>query len=414
MRCFYYQRLLPTGQLKTGLEKLAFSRRESAQFYLEQRGDDVIVRLWMFPQWFNTLYDTLRRIGRKPLTQDEMADFFHNLAVMQRSGVPMFDAIHELSDDSNRPQVRRLAENVLESLRSGATLSTSLERHSDNIPQTVLYLVAIGESSGTLDRTLMDAAEHLRRVGKITQDAKRAMIYPVFVFAAIIAAAMFWIVYVIPNLSELFLQMGVEMPVLTQGLLAFAERVSAWFGWLLFGSIILVYTCHLLIKGNQKVRYGVHRLLLRLPVSSVLMRSSSMAFITEYLSLLVGAGINLLDSLKVLERSTGNEVYRTALMQVRKGMKRGSSLSEEMRLTGEFPGFVIRMISVGEQTGSLETQLRYLADDYRRRFDHVVSSISEIVKPVVMIFAGLLFIIMIVALFLPIYDLIRHMSDIGG
>jgi len=138
----------------------------------------------------------------------------------------------------------------------------------------------------------------------------------------------------------------------------------------------------------------------------VLIRSSSLAFITEYLSLLISSGINIVDSLEVLERSIKNEVYRDKIRQVREGVSRGNSLSEEIKARKTFPGFVIRMISVGEQSGSLDTQLRYLAEEYRSRFDHIVASISEIIKPLVMIIAGGLFILMIVALFLPIYQLV--------
>lgn len=413
MRCFYYQRLLATGEVKTGFEKLAFSRKESAQYYLEQRQDAVIVRLFMLPAWFNMVYDHARRIGRSPVTREELSDFFHNLAVMQRSGIPTFEAMEELATDGSKPAVRRLALNMLDSLRSGAPLSAALERHADDIPPTVIYLVRIGESSGTLDRTLMDAADHLRRVGKIAQDARRAMIYPAFVFFAIIAASMFWILYVIPGLSDLFRQMGVEMPPITRAVLGFSDAVAANVMWIAGIAFTVVYGSWLLVKNHQGVRYWFHRFMMRMPVSSVLMRSSSLAFITEYMSLLASAGISTLDSLKVIERSTGNEVFRANLNKIHHGMMRGNSLSSEMRHSDVFPGFVVRMISVGEQTGSLDTQLHYLAQDYRRRFDHVVGSISEIIKPVVMLLAGALFILMIVALFLPIYDLIRHMSGPG-
>ncbi|MDH7942550.1 type II secretion system F family protein [Pseudohongiella sp. SYSU M77423] len=413
MKCFYFHRLVAGGKLESGFEKLSFTQAESARYYLEQQKDCVIVRLWMLPGWVGSFYDMFKRVFRSPMSMDEMADFFHNLAVMQRSGIPMFEAMEELSGDESSASARKLALHILDSLRSGASLSSSLQRHSDTVPHTVLHLVSIGESSGTLDRTLMDAADHLRRVGKISQDAKRAMIYPLFVFLSILAATLFWIVYVIPGLSDLFRQMGVDMPPLTTALLAFSDMIAANLTWILLAAAISSYVAYVLVRNWQPARLWFHSLLLRLPVSRVLVRSSSMAFITEYLSLLVGAGISILNSVKVLEDATSNEVYRRALQQVRVGMMRGNSLSHEMRQTGRFPGFAVRMISVGEQTGGLDVQLRYLADDYRRRFDHVVASIAEIVKPVVMLLAGGLFVIMIMALFLPIYELIRHMSNQG-
>lgn len=411
MRCFYYQSLLPTGQLKTGVVKLAFINPESAQFYLEQRWKSVIVKLVMLPGWYNALYDGLKLVGQKPMKREELADFFRNLAVMQRSGVPVFEAVEELtSDDSSKPS-RQLAEDILESLRSGSSLTESLERHADLIPETVRYLTRIGESSGTLDRTLMDASDHLKRVGKIVQDAKRAMIYPAFVFLSIIGAAVFWITYVIPSISDLFRQMQVELPPLTQWLLEVSDNVSGHLILFISSIFILIYGSIMLVKHNQRVRYRVHQLALFMPISRVLVRSSSLAFITEYLSLLVASGINVVDSLEVLSQASRNEVYRESINTIRQGVIRGNSLSSEMRQSKRFPGFVIRLISVGEQTGSLDTQLRYLADEYRSRFDHVVASISEIIKPAVMALAGGLFILMIVALFLPVYELISQTNS---
>lgn len=411
MRCFYYQRLLPTGQLKSGVIKLAFLNPESARFYLEQRWKSVIVKLVMLPGWYNALYDGIKLVGQKPMKREELADFFRNMAVMQRSGIPVFDAVEELTGDDSSKTSRRLAEDLLESLRSGSSLTDSMERHSDLIPETVRYLTRIGEASGTLDRTLMDASEHLKRVGKIAQDAKRAMIYPAFVFLSIIGAAIFWISYVIPSISDLFIQMQVELPPLTRWLLELSENVSTHLALSLGLIFAVIYGSLMLVKHNRRVRYRVHQLGLFLPISRLLMRSSALAFITEYLSLLVASGINVVDSLEVLSQATRNEVYRESILRIREGVMRGNSLSSEMRQTKRFPGFAIRLISVGEQTGSLDTQLRYLAEEYRHRFDHVVASISEIIKPAVMILAGGLFILMVIALFLPVYELISQTNS---
>jgi general secretion pathway protein F/type IV pilus assembly protein PilC len=217
-------------------------------------------------------------------------------------------------------------------------------------------------------------------------------------------------VYVIPSIADLFRQMRIELPALTQWVMTFSENLSTHFTIFIIVVFALIYGAHTAIRKSYRVRYQFHKLLLKLPVSKVLIKSSVLAFITEYLSLLISSGINIVDSLEVIERSTKNEVYREKINQIRKGVSRGNSLSDEIRFHQAFPGFVIRMISVGEQSGSLDQQLRYLAEEYRQRFDHVVASISEIIKPLVMLIAGGLFILMIVALFLPIYQLIGQVQ----
>ncbi len=265
--------------------------------------------------------------------RDELVDFFHNLAVMQKSGIPIIEAMHEMASVDSGPATQHLAKDVLESLASGSSLSESLNRHPDVIPETARYLVQIGENSGALDKTLMDASNHLKRVGNIIRDTKRVMIYPAFVFITIIGAALFWMVYVIPNITDLFRQMRVETPAITKAVMAFSENLSENLTIFIIIFTFLISSIIYLVKKNKRIRYGYHSLLLKLPVSKVLVRSSSLAFITEYLSLLISSGINIVDSLDVLERSIKNEVYRDRIRKVKEGVSRGNSLSSEIKST---------------------------------------------------------------------------------
>jgi len=411
MRYFYFQRLLDTGQLNTGVEKLAFANETSARFYLEQRwGDTVIVKLVMLPAWLNLPYDFIINFFRPRLKREEVADFFRNIAVMLRSGIPMFTAIEDMASDDSSVAIQRVSRDILESLKSGASFSESVERHSDIVPQTVIHLIRIGESSGNLDRTLMDAAEHLKRVDKIVRDSTRAMIYPAFVFFTILAAAVFWISYVIPSISDLFKQMQVELPMITQVVLSISENIGQNLLLSFIVLIVLFSVTYYSIKRSYRVRYQFHRLLMVMPVSKLLTNSSALAFITEYLSLLISSGLSMVDSLDILERSTPNEVYRKSIQKMREGVIRGNTLSSEMRQMKIYPRFVVRMISVGEETGRTDEQLGYLAQEYRQRFEHIVASISEVIKPVVMLFAGGLFLLLIIALFLPIYQLVSQVN----
>ncbi|MFK5986501.1 MAG: type II secretion system F family protein [Pseudomonadota bacterium] len=410
MRYFYYQGLLASGEKKTGFIKLAFNNEISAQYYLEQRLNVVILKLIMIFAYLNPLFDLLAMLRTTPISREELADFLRNISLMQRSGIPIFDAIKELAGADSTPQIRKLSQDLLEELHSGMPLSECFQRHSDIIPDTVLHLTQIGESSGTLDRTLMDASRHLSRIGKIIQDSKRAMIYPAFVFLSILGAAAFWVGYVIPSISGLFKQMQVELPPLTQWMITFSENFSSNISLFIVTFVIVIAAIILTIKKNQAIRYKFHALLLFLPISKNLTQSASLAFITEYLSLLVASGLTIFESLKILEHSINNEVYKKTIYQMQQGIIRGNTLSSEMRASKYYPGFVIRMISVGEESGNLDEQLSYLAEEYQQRFDNLVASIAEIIKPVVMLFAGSLFILMIVALFLPIYQLIGQVG----
>jgi general secretion pathway protein F/type IV pilus assembly protein PilC len=273
------------------------TNERSAQIYLEKRKDAIILNLIMLPRWYLYFYDFWNRIRGNYIDRASLAEFFHNLAVMLKAGVPIFSAVEELTSDDSEPRVRELAGNLLESMRSGLTFSDSLNKHKDIVPKTVRYLAHIGETSGNQDRTLNDAAEHLNRIVGITRDTKRAMIYPAFVFTSIIGATIFWLYYVVPNISELFKQMQVDLPTITKLTVAFSNHIHDYiFVYLLF-FIILVFVLIGLYKYNQRFRYRVHQLFMKLPVSRTIMKSSGLAFITEYLSLLITSGVDIITSL---------------------------------------------------------------------------------------------------------------------
>ncbi|MFK8010640.1 MAG: type II secretion system F family protein [Marinicellaceae bacterium] len=414
MRCYYHRLLLQSGKTQRGFSKLLMENERSAQVYIEKRKQAIVLSLILLPNWFLYIYDFWNRIRGNYIDKAALAEFFHNISVMLKAGVPIFSAMEEMTTGDSEPKVQELAENLLESMRSGLTLAESLNKHSDTIPKTVIYLAHIGEESGQQDRTLHDAAEHMSRIVNITRDTKRAMIYPAFVFTSIIGATIFWLYYVVPNISDLFKHMQVDLPTITKVTVAFSNHIHEYIFVYLLIFIIIVFVLIAMYKYNQKFRYRVHKLFFKLPISRTIMRSSGLAFITEYLSLLISSGVEIIKSLEIIEESITNEVYKEKIGEVREGVMRGNTLTDELRLAEVFPSFVLRLTSIGEQTGTLDSQLKYLAEEYRKRFEHTVESISEIIQPLVIIFAGLLFILMIVALFLPVYKLIGEVGILGG
>lgn len=410
MRYFYYHLLMSNGDTRRGFVKLGFVKTASARLYLEQRRDAVILSLWAFPPWVNVFFDTWRSLARGRIQRVDLAEFFRGLSVMLRGGVPVIEALDEFALDGQHAAIAALAVDIRENLRSGQGFSQSLEEHADVIPETVLSLARIGEASGTLDLTMTRAAEHLARVVRIGKDSKRAMVYPAFVLVSVLAAAMFWLYYVVPGVMDMFRQMGVHLPWLTTIIMHFADAVRQHFVLIVSVFLILIGAFVLLVIRNARVRKKLHKLGYHAPVTRVLVRSSSLAFITEYLSLMLSSGVDVLQSLEVLERATTNEVYREGIAAARASVMQGNSLSSALRETGLFSGFMVRMVSVGEQTGSMDRQLAYLADEYRHRFGHVMATLGEVIQPAVMVLVGGLFVLMVAALFLPIYQIIGHVG----
>lgn len=419
LNTYFYRVLLPHGAVRSGLLRLAAQRDLSARMRLEAETDGTVIGLWRFPQWMVVATDLLMHLFRKQVRSEDLAGFLRDLGLMMRAGVPSLDALKTLVDERNgasNKAMAAVAHNMLDDLNAGVGMTEAINRHPNVFPETVRNLVAIGDQTGTLDRMLGEAAEHVERMINIRRDIKTALIYPAFVFSTIIGVAIFWIYYVVPNMARLFKQLQAKLPPITEGLVAFAEMLSAHLPWVMLMTALVVALGIVVFKRSERFQLLAYSLLHRLPIVRTLLVSSGMAHITEHLSILVRAGVDLVSSLRILGRATKNRYYRIRLIQVAESVSRGDSVSSSMRRVGGFSAMAVRMISVGEESGSLDVQLSHLAEDYRQRLQVLVKSLAEVLKPVIILVAGGLFLFLIVALLLPVYDLVRQSvtQSMGG
>lgn len=417
MNAFYYRVLTLDGRRVAGVVRLAVERDFSARLWLERNHDGVVLSLYRLPSWLSGLFSSNGGFLTSGISQEDIAGFLRDLAVMTGAGVPVLDALQAIAEEyeyADNPRVAGVARALLNDLDSGTSISGAFERHADIFPETIRNLVAIGDEIGAVDRVLLEGSEHMERIARMSRSSRRALIYPAFVFAAMAAAAAFWVFYVIPKISQLFRQMGVELPAVTRYVLDGADWLTAHSRIVVLLTVILVVGPVIAVKASKPFRHHLHRLGHRLPVTRVLMRSAGMAFISEYLALLITAGLDMVHSLGVMERSISDEFYRARISAVRRVVERGERLGPAMRQIGGFPAMAVRMISVGEETGTLDRQLKHLAAEYRLRFDHVMESLGEVIRPLVILVAGAMFIVMIIALLLPVYELIKHAVAIPG
>lgn len=408
---YYFRVLLPHGVVKSGLLRLAVERDLSVRLRLEAETDGIVITLWRLPHLLSGVADVMQRVVRRPVRNEDLSGFLRDLGLMMGAGVPSLDALQTLVDDggdTGADTVAQMARRMREDLQSGVGMTDAFARHPDVFPETVRNLVAIGDQTGTLDRMLIEAADHVERMMNIRRDIKTALIYPAFVFATIFAVAGFWIYYVVPSMARLFKQLQAKLPPLTEGLVSFAEFLSAYLPWVLLASAVMVTVGMALFRRSERVQLGTYSLLHRLPIARTLLASSGMAHMTEHLAILVRAGVDMVSSLRILGRATRNRYYRARLLQVAESVSRGEAMAPSMRRVGGFPAMAVRMISVGEESGSLDSQLAHLAAEYRKRLEVLVKSLAEILKPAIILVAGGLFLFLIVALLLPIYDLVRQ------
>jgi len=410
MNVYYYKLLLSNGRVKSGITQLAVEHDASARIWLEKNFDAVVITLTRFPGWLAETQRSLSHLVKPTIKPIELSGMLQDLAVMTSSGIPVMEALRAVANEVGQGRTSnaaKLARRMLEELDAGASLSEAFARYPDAFPETVRNLIMIGDETGSMDRMLKEAAEHIERISRMTADTKQALIYPVFVFSAIIAAGGFWIYYVVPNLADLFKQMNAQLPPLTVAVMAGSEWLISNFGYIFIGLVALVFTLWVTWRYSRKFRRAIHYTLHKLPIAKTIMFSSGLAFFTEYMSLLIRAGVDMVSSLQVMERAMRDEYYRDRIIAIRQVLERGDRVSSAMRQVGGFPSMMVRMISVGEDTGTLDSQFSRLSEEYSLRLQRLITNLSEVIKPVVVLFGGGMFIFLIVALLLPVYDLVQ-------
>jgi type II secretory pathway component PulF len=409
MNYFRYKLIAPSGEVSSGTTKLPYEDLLSAISHLERDGS-----LTLFVKKLGILRSFTTKLVsfqfRKKLKRSAQAELMSNLSLMLRSGITLTTALEEIADSMQNSEIKNDLKNIILSVQAGTSFSEAAGKYSHIFPMAVIHLIKIGEETGKLDEMLDSGAQHLTRVQGIVSDTKHALMYPAVVFVVLGAGFIFWVYYVAPKILDLFRDMEVELPAIT----VFVMKVSYFFRdylfYILFIMPILIFSVLFIYKGSRRAKRGVDALILKLPVAGTIVSASTLAFISEYFSLLMNAGVDLLHSMTILKNSIANEIYREKLEEIRKTLKKGESIADSFKGGIVFPSYVIRMINIGEMSGTLSEQLSSVAAEYRNKLSSLVAVIGKMLEPIILVVAGVLFGVIIIGLLLPIYDLVSQVS----
>jgi type II secretory pathway component PulF len=406
MNYFRYKLISATGELLSGVVKLPYKDVMSAISHLERDGGITI-----YVKKRTRLLGKLVSFRlRKKLSRSSQAEILSNISLMLRSGVPLTTALEETAVSSELPEVAGNFNDIIISIQGGATFSEAADKYRYIFPETVICLIRIGEETGKLSEMLKDASDHLKRIQNIVSDTKQALLYPTFVFVAMSAGFLFWFYYVVPKILTLFKEMDVSLPPITIYVMNISYFIQDYFIYILSGMVLTIFFISIARKHSRRFRKIIDALLLKIPLSGTIISASVLAFITEYFSLLINVGMDILQSVTILKESIKNEVYREKLGEVRESLRRGEGIADSFKGAVIFPVFVTRMLSIGEMSGTLSEQLAYIAEEYKNKLNIIVATIGKALEPVVLVVAGTMFAIIIGALLLPIYDLVSQLS----
>lgn len=409
MHYYKFKLITNVGEIISGMIKLPYIDILSAITHLE-KGENTVIYVKK-PGPVHLFFFKLLSIGsKKKLKRAAQAELLSNISLMIKSGVNLTNALEEASDGAEIPEIGDDIYEMISMIQSGAVFSEAATSFPHIFPSTIIHLIKIGEETGKLDKMLDNAANHLKNIEKIVSDTKQALMYPGFVFLAMTLLVFFWFYYVIPQILNLFKEMDVTLPAITLFLLNLSDFIRNN----ILVIIVLIVTIPIGFATARKhfksFKTITDKWLIKVPVAGTIITASSLAYISEYLSLLLNSGIDILNSLTILHESVGNELYRNKILEIKEGILKGHGVTESFTETAIFPSFVTRMIGVGELSGTLTEQLDHIADEYRNRLSVLVSSIGKALEPIVLLVAGALFIVIIAGLLLPIYDLISKIS----
>jgi len=398
MPLFTYTALSREGSLVKGEGE--FSTPEELYYALQREGLTLVNYSIKRISSFSLLGG---RIKRK-----ELAEFLHHLAFMLRSGIPLITALEDLEKEIKNLKLKREVNKIRTAILRGETFRGAISK-TKIFPPVVLSLIQIGEESGTLDRTLEEASQHLYRIDEIISQTKRAMIYPAFVFLAMTGALAFWIFYVLPKILQTFKEMGVKLPlptIILMKVIDFLMGIKFYIPFILF----FIFVLPLFLYKNPVTQVPFEKLLLRVPIFGRVRRLNFLAFFFEHFALLLSAGIDLLRILKLMQESFPRLYFKNIVKRIEESILAGESIASSLKKEGLFRPLDIRMVSVGEATGRLEEQMKMLAGFYYQEVQNIVDTLTKILEPVILAVAGIIFLIIILALIGPIYELI---SQIG-
>ncbi|APR03888.1 type II secretion system F family protein [Thauera chlorobenzoica] len=340
------------------------------------------------------------RIGDK-----EIALFTRQLATMMKSGVPLLQAFDIAMKGSGNPALSRLLNEIRNDVETGSSLSQAFAKYPRHFDKLFTNLVAAGEQAGILDNLLDRIATYKEKILAIKSKIKSALFYPaaVVVVAGLVISVM--MLFVIPEFKNVFSSFGADLPTPTLMVIAMSDFFVAYW-YLMFGALLaVVLAIAWSYKRSSTMQIAVDRAVLRLPVIGPIIRKATVARWTRTLSTMFAAGVPLVEALDSVGGASGNHVYLTATRQIQGEVSTGTSLTIAMQNATVFPSMVVQMVSIGEESGQLDSMLGKVADFFEQEVDDAVAGLSQLLEPLIMVFLGTIIGGLVVAMYLPIFKL---------
>jgi type IV pilus assembly protein PilC len=350
--------------------------------------------------------DAAKKIGRGAIKTRDVVIFTRQFSTMINSGLPLVQALTILAEQTDNKALAEVTKKVVFDVESGNTVADALSKHPRAFTNLYVNMVAAGEAGGILDTILLRLATFLEKNDALVRKVKGAMIYPAVIMSVAAIAVVTLLIFVIPVFENMFGSVGLALPLPTRIVIGASRFLKGY--WWVMGAVIIV-GAYMFRKyyASPNGKLVIDRLMLKMPVLGDVLRKSAVSRFTRTLGTLISSGVSILEGLEITAKTAGNRVIQDAIMQSRSSIAGGDTIAQPLQKSKVFPPMVISMIAVGEQTGGLDEMLSKIADFYDEEVDAAVSNLLSLLEPIMIVFLGVIVGGMVVAMYLPIFDMIN-------
>ncbi len=341
--------------------------------------------------------------------EKDVVIFARTFATMINAGMPIVQCLEMLGSQEPNKVFKKMILTIKEDIEGGSTLSEAMKKYPDTFDDLFVNLVAAGEAGGILDKILARLSAYLEKASKLKSKVKGAMTYPASVLGISVAVVSLLLLKVIPVFQNMFEGMGRALPAPTQFLVDASHFMRSYVLFMVAGVVVVVFLFRKYYK-TENGRLVIDKLVLMSPVFGPLLKKVAVAKFSRTLSTMLSSGVPIIEGLDIVSKTAGNKIIENAIMETRKSISEGKTISEPLMDSGIFPSMVVQMIAVGENTGALDTMLSKIADFYDDEVDTAVDAMTALLEPFMMVFLGTVVGGMIIAMYLPIFTMASAMG----
>ena len=346
---------------------------------------------------------------RRRIKKIHISRFTRQFATMIGAGLPMVQCLEILAQQSESTELREVIDKVRESVQSGSTLADALSRHKKAFDDLYVSMVDAGEIGGALDQILLRLATYREKADALARKVRGALVYPSVIVVVAVGVTFVMLTYIVPIFAKMFEGLGAELPAPTQMVLQLSHflRSNILTGIVLLILLMIFYRWY---SKTDKGRLLIDKIKLKAPLLGSLLRKTAISRFTRTLGTLISSGVSILDALEITAKTAGNRVIQDAIKRSVVSIAEGETITHPLKETGVFPPMVTQMISVGEKTGGLDDMLQKIADFYDEEVDAAVAALTSIIEPVIIVVMGLVIGGILIAMYLPMFDIIGKIS----